>query len=315
MSVASAVSIKVINLFFVMIMGIILRKLGVLDKGSTSTLSKILVNLTNPFLIICALQRPFDAELTRRGFAILALSVAVHLGFAIFAKLSYLGISDKTKEKVFRAATIFTNCGFLGFPVCEAMCSALGDENGLFYGVFFNVFFNIFVWTYGVVLVNGGARLTRDVLINKILLNPSFIATVVSLPLYLFSIKIPVFVFDGMNYIGNMTFPLSMIIVGSLFCELDLSQLFRDKSVYYFLFIRLLACPLIVLGLCKLFSLPVLYTYVVVALSCMPTASVTAIMADYYGKDSALSSKCVSFSTIVSVLTIPVVMMIAGMVL
>lgn len=315
MSITSAVAIKVVNLFFVMIMGMILRKTKVLDKHSTSALSAILVNITNPFLVITAFQKPFTPHLAKSGFIVLGLSVLMHILTAIIGTVAFRFERVRTKQKIYSFAMIFANCGFLGYPVLMALCSSLGDENGLFYGVFFTLFFNIFCWTYGVILMNDGKGLDAKTLCKKILLNPSFISVIVGFLMFMLRINVPVFIYEGMEYIGNMTFPLSMLIVGSLFCELELRELFKGKTMYWFLFLKLIAFPTVMIFASKLVGLPVLYAYILITMCSMPAASNTAIMADYYDADRLLAAKCVSLSTVLSVVTIPIMIMLATAVL
>ncbi len=315
MSITSAVATKVVNLFFVMIMGIILRKTKVIDKHSTSALSAILVNITNPFLVIIAFQKPFTPQLVKSGFIVLGLSVFMHLLTAIIGSAAFRFEKVRSKQKIYSFAMIFANCGFLGYPVLMALCSTLGDENGLFYGVFFTLFFNIFCWTYGVILMNDGKSLDAKTMCKKIFLNPSFISVIVGFLLFMLRINVPVFIYEGMEYVGNMTFPLSMLIVGSLFCELSLRELFKGKTMYLFLFLKLIAFPTAMIFVVKLVGLPLLYAYILITMCSMPAASNTAIMADYYGADRLLAAKVVSLSTVFSIVTIPLMIMLATVVL
>lgn len=314
MNVASAVASKVINLFFVMIIGIVLRKTRVLDKHSTSALSALLVNVTNPFLVICAFQKPYSPELVKNGFIIFGLSVIMHVAASLIGAVSFRFIKDRSRRSIYSFATIFANCGFLGYPVLMALCSSIGDENGLFYGVFFTLFFNIYCWTYGVAVMNGGKGLSMKALLRKILLNPNVIACFVGFGLFILRFTIPSFISEGMNYIGNMTFPVSMLIVGSLFCELNLKEIFRDKALYLYLLIKNILFPIIAIFGLKLIGAPLLFSYILVTMCAMPAASNTAIMADYYGADAKLASKVVGVSTMLSIITIPLIIALAGFV-
>lgn len=309
MSPAAPITSKVINLFFIMIMGMVLRKTNVIDKKSTSALSAMLVNITNPFLVISAFQKDYNAELVRNGFVILGLSVVMHILTALIGSVAFKFEKTRSKEKIYSFAMIFANCGFLGYPVLQALLG--DDELGLFYGVFFTLFFNIFCWTYGVVLMNDGKGLDGRTIAKKILLNPSFISAIVGFAFFMLQIKMPGCISEGMNYIGNMTFPLSMIIVGSLFCELDLRTVFKDKTLYWYLLLKLILFPAAMIFVCKLVGLPSMFSYILVIMCCMPAASNTAIMADYYDADKPLAAKTVSVSTLLSVATIPLMMMIA----
>lgn len=314
MSIVASVTSKVINLFFIMIMGVVLRKAGILDKKSTSTLSSMLVNITNPFLVICAMQKEFEPTLVRNSFIILGLSVFMHILTAIIGTFSFKFEKIRSKEKIYSFAMIFANCGFLGYPVLQ---SFLGNELGLFYGVFFTLFFNIFCWSYGVILMNDGKGLDSRTMFRKIFLNPSFISAILGFVFFMLEIKIPVFIGEGMNLIGNMTFPLSMLIVGSLFCELDIKTVFRDKIIFWYMALKLVLFPITMifvsqLLIVKLMGLPNMFAYLLVTMCSMPAASNTAIMADYYNADKLLAAKAVSVSTLFSVVTIPAIMILAS---
>lgn len=314
MNIAGAVASKVINLFFVMVMGMVLRKVAILDKKSTSTLSSMLVNITNPFLVICALQKEYDSSLVKNAFIILGLSVFMHCLTAVIGSFSFKFEKQRSKEKIYSFAMIFANCGFLGYPVLQ---SFMGDDLGLFYGVFFTLFFNIFCWTYGVLLMNDGKGLDAKTMCKKIFMNPSFISVLVGFALFMLRIKVPSLVFEGMNYIGNMTFPLSMLIVGSLFCELDIKSIFRDKVLYWYILLKLIIFPAVMIYVSKYllvdtFGLPVMFAYLLVTMCAMPAASNTAIMADYYNADKLLAAKTVSISTLFSVATVPLMMIVAS---
>lgn len=310
MSLTSSVTSKVINLFFVMIMGMVLRKAKVLDKSSTSALSALLVSITNPFLVISAFQKDYDPVLVRNGFIILALSVFMHILTAAIGSFAFKFEKQRAKEKIYSFSMIFANCGFLGYPVLQALLG--DDELGLFYGVFFTLFFNIFCWTYGVVLMNDGKGLDAKTMSKKIFLNPGFLSAIFGFVLFMLQIKIPGYIGEGMNYIGNMTFPLSMLIVGSLFCELDLKTVFKDKALFWYLILKLVLFPTAMIFTAKLVGLPDMFAYILVIMCAMPAASNTAIMADYYGADKLLAAKTVSISTLFSVVTIPLMMMLAN---
>ncbi len=315
MSVTASVTYKVINLFFIMIVGIILRKVRILDKHSTSTLSAILVNITNPFLVICAFQKEYDPLLAKSGFIVLGLSAIMHIVASGVGAIAFRFEKDRSRRKIFSFATIFANCGFLGYPVLMALCSSLGNENGLLYGVFFTLFFNIYCWTYGVVLMNDGKGLSAKSLCRKILLNPNVISAVLGFALFMLEIRLPAFISEGMSYLGDMTFPLSMLIVGSLLCELNLRELLLDKTLYWFLALKNIIFPLVFIFIMKLVGAPLLYSYILITMCAMPAASNTAIMADYYGADTRLASKTVGLSTMLSIVTIPLMIALATLVL
>ena len=315
MGIASSVASKVINLFFIMLVGVFLRKKKILDKKTTSVMSALLINITNPFLIIYSFQKEYTPELVKNGFTVLFWTVIMHLVLALLGFLAYRFEKDTQRRRMFNFATCFGNCGFLGQPVLMALCGSLGDENGFLYGVFIAFFFNIFCWTYGFILMNNKKGVDVKFLLRKIVTNPCLISAIVGFSLFMLRIRLPFFIAEGVEYIGNMTFPLSMLIVGSLLCELRPDELLKDKTVYWLIAVKLIIAPLVMIFIMKLLSVPLLFAYITVTICAMPSANYAAIMADYYGGDTRLATKCVSISTIASVLTIPLVIFIATSIL
>ena len=309
MNSSSAVTEKVIVLFIAMLCGIYARKRKFLDAGSTTALSALLVNITNPLLTIYAFQKPYTPVLLERGLMVFVSSVAVHLAATVLAFLFLRPVKGIDKRTTLTFGTIFSNCGFLGYPVLMALFGAMGDENGLFYGAFFTLFFNAYCWTYGVYLMNNGMGLPMRELMKKVFLNPGILATVIGFLLFISPITLTEGVlYDAFKMVGDMTFPLSMFITGSLLSQVDFKAMLCDKALWLYSFVKLLVFPAIGLAVCVIFPIPKLYAYVIVTMCAMPGASNTAIMSDLYHKDRDTAARCVGLSTFLAMFTIPLTM-------
>lgn len=302
---------KVIVLFLVMIAGICARKFKIIDQKSTKVLSSFLVNISNPLLIIYSFQIDFDLEKLKTGALIFLLSAVMHIVCTVLSAVFFSRVKEIKQKSVYEYGLIFANYGFMGFPVLMAI---FGDI-GLFYGAFFTAFFNLFCWTYGVYIMNRHSDSQSDkfqVPWKKIFLNAGLIAIIIGILLFILKIKLPSPVFDAFKMVGDMAFPLSMIIIGSLVSVLDFKKLIKSYFLYFYSFIKLIILPLLAIAVCYILKLPSLISNICVVMAAMPTATNTAVFTEIYDGDSPLAAQCVGITTLFSVATIPLIMYIAN---
>ena len=306
MNAAFLVSEKVITLFLIVFAGIYARKIKILDWDTTKKLSALLLNITQPMLIITSFQLDFDAEKLKQGACIFALSAVIHIFFAALTFLLFKPVKNFEERKVYQMSAIFANCAFLGFPVLQVV---FGDDLGVFYGAFYAMFFNIFIWTYGVYLIskkNTGENKFK-IPVKKIFLNAGMISCAAGIILFAFRIKLPAVLFNSAKLVGDMTFPLAMLIIGALIFDIKPRYIFANKKNYYFIFIKLVLQPVLVLFVLKILNLPELYIYMGTLMSAMPSAANSAIFAETYGSDAKCGAANVGLSTFFSIAAIPLI--------
>ncbi|MBR5553459.1 MAG: AEC family transporter [Clostridia bacterium] len=303
---------RTIQLLFIMIVGFYARKRKFIDRANVQALARLLSNITNPLLIICSFQMPFDAHIMSTGLTIFAGGVVIHL---VTAVICYFVFRSKTNPKdnvVYELNTLFANCGFMGFPILAAI---YGDKLGIMYGAFYNTVFNLCFWSYGIAMLSRHERSGKKQKLDfkKLFLNPGIIATVFGFILFICEVKIPDALLGGMDMVGDATFPLAMIIIGALIVELDLKTAFKDLKLYICLFLKLLAFPLATLGICLLCGASTIVTQVLVVLSGMPSATLGAVFAEIYGTNPINAAKLVCITTVISVGTIPLLLYITNL--
>jgi malate permease and related proteins len=292
---------QVTILFLIMIVGIYVRKKEMLNAEVNKKLSDFLISITLPCLILSSFNMDYSQEMMEKARQIFMYSVIVHF-VLIFVSSIFAYKFEEGSKKVLRFVTIFSNCGFMGYPVLEG----LFGNTGVFYGAIFNIPVNLFMLSYGVMLYTG----KRDMKTLKgALKHPGIIATVLGLILFSFSIRLPSPLFKTLISVGSMTTPLSMIIVGSMLAEIKVKEIFSGFIVYYASFIRLIIAPIITLIILKLLHADRLLLQIVVTIEAMPAAVISTVLAEKYGADSKLASKCVFISTIFSIITIPIIIM------
>ncbi len=188
---------------------------------------------------------------------------------------------------------------------------AIAGEKGRFYAAIYNLSFNLLTWTLGVYLMSRHKNeLNKQPLKDRLIkvINPSLCAVIIGFMFFIFSIKIPSILNETFVSIGNTTTPISMMFIGFILAEIHIKYIFNDWSVLLISFVRLLFTPIIVWLILKGFGFEGLVLTIPVVLSGMPAAANTAIVASRYDNDYRLASKLIFVTTLLSILTIPIIL-------
>lgn len=289
-------------LFLIMIVGMVAAKRKIINDEVRKRLSELLLYITSPFLVVLSFNFRYSSDMLINAGIVFALSFGIHGLTAILGK--YLFIKYPVdKQRVLRFIIVFSNCGFMGFPVLEGLYGRMG----VFYGSIYNVVFHIFVWTYGVMLFSADRESAS---IHKAFLNPGIFSVAIGMIVFLFSLDLPKPIIQTLDMVGSMTAPLSMLIIGALLADTDLKKIFIGWEVYYGSLLRLIIIPLITIAILKPIGIDRDLLRICVVLTAMPAAANTVIFAERYGANSLLASRCVALSTILSIITIPLIMLL-----
>ncbi|MGN1345795.1 MAG: AEC family transporter [Eubacteriales bacterium] len=280
--------------------GILYGKLKIIDERSTERLSTLIVKLGQPFLIINALIgiEP-TAENIRNGLLILGLGLLIHVFMAVIAYFLAKPIRTPDERKLTEFGMLFTNCGFIGFPILKSIFG----ETGLFYGAFFIVSFHLFTWTWGIAIL---ARGRDDIRITpkKALINYGTIPCLIGILLFLSGLHLPTFLTDFSGYIAGLCTPISMLITGANLSRRGLKSMLTNPAVYLTNVSRLILMPLAVTTVLWLVGAP---DYMVVfgcVMSAMPTAAVITMFGEMYGISPGCAAELVGSTSLMSVLTL-----------
>ena len=292
--------IALVTLFVIIGIGFAARKYGILSSDRVHLISHILVNVSLPALSISSLQVPETAKTLGIVDAMLLVAVAYYLAaFAIGIFFSRLVPSAAEEKGVFQFMLVFPNSMFMGIPVALAV---LGPSS-LFYVILFNVPFYFLVFTLGVWLLARGRPGKID---PKVLLSPGLVAAIVGLVLFMAQYTIPAPVEYGLDLIGSATTPLAMLVVGAMLATLPLQQLAGDWRVYLVTALRLLVFPLAAFLVLSPFITDKLLLGTAVLLIAMPVAANSVLLCEEYNVDARLASQGVFISTVLCLVTIPV---------
>lgn len=297
---------QIVSLFLIMIVGYILRKCNVFDDASNARFTRLIIYVSLPAQIVKAFATNQGIVSNKEVLSMFGISALAYLLYAIIGfAFNIIFRVPKNKKGTYLFMMMFGNVGFMGFPLTEAL---LGEE-ALIYAVIFNVIFNLLVYSFGIFMIS---KKDDDFRFSyKKLLNMPLTSAVISIILYFCKIQIPDVLIKSLDYMGNMTTPVAMIILGSTIAGMPWKELFDEWRIYIFTAFKLLVIPAVVIMLLKIAPEvnPMIYGSLIL-LSATPVATNTTMLAIEYGGDKALSSKGIFFTTLLCMLTIPLIQML-----
>lgn len=296
-------------LFIIMMIGFVCRRIGLISAEGSKMLSGIVVNVANPALILSSSANKESSIQGKELVITLGLAVCFYLIFLVLAEIvpRVLRVS-KEDLGVYKAMTVFSNIGFMGFPLLSAM---YGSE-ALLYASLFTIPYNILIYTYG---VSSMSKEDKDkeqkssIPWSKIF-NIGVIFSIIAVVLYLTKLPVPTVITDAAGTLGNLTAPLSMIVIGDAMSQMKIKELITDKKLMLFTGIKLLVIPIAGLFFIKHLNLSPMLTGVCMVMLSTPVGSMTAMLAQQYDGNYELASKGVAVTTLLSVITMPIVSMI-----
>ena len=286
-----------------MAVGIYLSRKGFLSPQGTKDLGAILLRIIIP----CVIVKSYITTYSRERLLELALSAGLALAAFILAMgIAYLVYGKRRRIENFAAA--FCNAGFIGIPLAQAV---IGDE-GVFYMAASVALLNLFQWTYGVYIMTD----RRDSISAKtIAKNPVVIAIVIGIALFLSRLPVPGILTSTLGYIAGMNTPVAMILMGTYMAKLPWRKLL-DKRAYGCVLLRLVVIPAVVLA--GFWALPISNQNVALAAylaAATPVGANICVFAQQYDCDYEFSVVTVCLSTVLSIVTVPLMVSLAQMVM
>ncbi len=293
-------------LFIIMGIGFFCGKKRFITDELAKGLSWIVVNVATPCMILAA---GMNDESTIRGKELLSAFGFILLvyGFLIalsFVVLPFFRIPAQDKG-VYRVMFIFSNIGFMGLPIIQA---AYGDE-ALLYGALFQFPFNFLIYTYGIAALRGESPIQSGFKLSKFV-NTGIISCIISLTIYTLELPMPGFIVSSCKSLGGLAAPLSMMVIGQSMTHISLKDMFGDIRLLAFSVVKQLFVPILgvlLLGFIIKDDTLIKVCFVMLA---VPIGSMCAMLPQQYGGNYRLASKGVALSTLLSVVTIPLVSLI-----
>lgn len=293
---------QTVVMFILIVTGIICYKTGIITKNGNKELSKLVLSVVNPMVIFMAYQKDYDPQLVKNLLIAFALSI---ISFAVMIAGAYIliPVKENRNAEIERFSAIYSNCGFMGIPLIQA----LFGSTGVFYLTAYLTVFNFAIWTHGIILLSG-ERNFRNVI--KVFYSPVILSIVLGIVMFFLQIKLPEIISKSFDYIADLNTPLAMIVSGVTMADTNILNLIKKKRIYYTAFLKLILLPIL---LVIIFALPFLSDIdrevrvsIIIAASA-PSAAMCTLQCIRLGKDSLYASEIFAFTTLFSIISLPLV--------
>lgn len=293
---------QVLVLFILIAVGFVCGKKGVITEHASKVMTDIVLYVVTPCVMVSAFQRDFSME-TLGNIGIAALTAGVIIGASIVLCRLVFRSKDINRKKVLQFAVIFSNCGFMSLPLQKQL---LGDD-GWFFGSIFVAMFNIIVWTYGLVDMSGDKK---QLSIKKIALNPGIIGAVAAIILFVLPFQLPPIIAQPITHLSNLNTPVPMLIIGYYLSKANFRKAFTDGGAYLASLFRLIIIPFAAAFAMLALHLDKTMVIAFTIASAAPTAATTTMFAAKFNRDVELSVSVVTLTTVLSLITMPLIVSI-----
>ena len=295
------------TLFAIVVVGYVAGKLGYMGGTFDKRLSKLVIDITCPALILASAM---GGELPDRRYILPLLLVSV-LTYVVLTALAVVLARLLTREQqnrgVLAFAMIFGNVGFMGYPV---VASIFGQQ-AVFYAAVLNVVNTFAVFTVGTMLVTGGETAPRKKLNRKVLYGTPMLSAYAAMLIVALGITgIPAYISQPLTLLGNITVPAALLIIGSSMSHLPLRALLGTPVVHLTSLLRLVVLPVAIHFLCLMLGFDPFVVAINTVVIAMPVATYGTILCLRYGRDTSLMAEVTFVTTILSMLTIPLLVMV-----
>ena len=293
---------QTISLIVYMLIGVIIKAKGYFTKQVNVFLGWFLTNIALPSAILRSFHMEYTEEIKKIMFTSFLFSIVLILGtLSLSYVFSVIFKRKNVERRMWVCCFTFSSILFIGMSIVEA----LYGEIGLIVLVIFNTVANLVLFTLGIMIFSNSYQLKW----KKVVQTPAIIAALVGVILFIWKIPIPNFMYNSLKYLGDMTVPLSMILNGALFYSSSFKKVFLDVDNLLFSFIRLLIFPIVFIFFMKLVTDNSVLIGIVALVSGMPTGALNAVFAEEYAEKGEKVSQYITVSTIISMFTLPLIML------
>lgn len=288
-----------VMLFVIVILGYVLRRLGYLGGEFDKKLSALIMDVTCPLLILSSVM---GDQLPDRKLILPLIAV----GFATYIILCFVAFlvpklisKDTMAQGMIGFAIMFGNVGFIGYPIV----ASIFDQQAIFYAALLNMPGTLFIFTVGIMLVKG--QMSWESFSWKLFLTPMMVACYIAAIIVAFGIPVPHAIGEPVTLVGNITVPGSLLVIGSSLAEIKFGNMLKDVKVYVTTLFRLVIVPLALYGIFRLCGVNELVNEINTVVIAMPVAAFGVMFCMRYNRDERLMTEVTFMTTVLSVITIP----------
>ncbi len=289
---------EMVVILFAVAVGALANRLGYMNADTDRKLSKLILNITIPALVIASVTRQESLPEPKVILSVLLVAAVFYLMEFVFAFAVPPLVGGTPGQKgVWRFLMCFPNIGFIGYPLVQAL---FGDE-GFFYAVILALPFNILNFSMGPLLLSGKLRFSW-----RQFCTPSVICSFAALTIALLDLRLPPLAAEMAGLVGDITVPLSLLVLGSMLAGMSVRSVLTSWRLWALSFIRLLAEPAALSLVLGLMGVDPLILGVAVAQMAMPAAVNGSMLCLEHGGDTEAMAQSIFLSTVLAIVTIPV---------
>ncbi|MBP3754581.1 MAG: AEC family transporter [Lachnospiraceae bacterium] len=279
------------------IIGIGLEKKKVLNEQGTKAISKLVVDICNPVLIVSTILTgnitvTHEEFLSGVGVAAVIYAVFILIG-TLLPKI--IGIK-KDERKFYSLMSIYGNVGFLGIPVAKALLS----ENAMLYVIICNVFYCLLFYTHGIITLSSG----KEKMDIKKIFSPGVIMSILALLIFWFDLKLPEVVVKTVEYIGSPTVFLSMVLLGASVARSNFIKDMKDAKLWIFILVRLVVVPALAVIVLRAVGAADEMVRTFCLMCAVPVGNLPMIQAEKTGERTDILSRGIIVTTVFSFISI-----------
>ncbi len=295
------------QLFLILLLGYLIYKIKLVDDNFINKFSRLILDVTMPCMVLGSVLKLEERQ--ELSDVLASLFTATSLFFVILpitgfiiAKILFV---KKKQLNLYVFMNTFSNVGFMGFPIIQALCGNVG----LFYAAMFNLIFNISIYTLGAWLINKDNNNASSFKLKQ-LLSSGVILSVLAIVIYLLNINLPSVIDDAVYSVGSITSPSAMLLIGCSLAKMNIKDVFNDWRIYIWTLIKQVTIPLLLWVPLNFVIKNELVLYVTYILCAMPVANAAVLFTTNLGGDTQLAAKTVFITTLFSLVTVPVCVLI-----
>jgi len=290
---------QMLVILFAVAMGYLAHRLGYLGGAVNQKLSKIIIHIGIPALTLAAVMNNSDGPGLEEIKGVLWTMAAFYgLSFGLAMILPRFIGGEKLQQGVWRFSMVFSNAAFVGYPVVEGLFGA----EGLFYAVIIVLPMTLFNFTLAPLMISGTLRFDWRKMVT-----PGTICAVLALAMTLTGWRPPAIVGEMMDMVGDITIPLSLLVLGSMLAAMPTGSVFSSVRLWVLSGVRLFLMPAVLALVLGALGTDRLLMSVAVIQMAMPVAVNGSMMCMEFGGDAQTMAKGIFLSTVLCILTIPIV--------
>ena len=292
------------SIALILVLGFCLGKWKMISTNTNKELTNLLLTVFMPASLFVAFPSAYDESSLNLFFSGLVAGILVMISIIILSKIVFNKWWFKGELRFeSQFALIFNNATFLGYPI---VVNTFGPTGIIAYCGFI-IAFNVALFSYGIWLFE---RKISTKLFKSVITNPNILAVLLGMILFLACIQLPAFFTDAVGFVGGATTPLSVICIGFMLSRADFKLLFKKWRLIIVSMIQLILGPLATFWLLTLLKFPIEVVSVCTLIQALPTATSLGLFATKYGGNNIESSELVTISTILSIVTMPIMIML-----